>query len=149
MTNMYCSNMIAIASCFSERLYLAHTWWVRYCELQVWRLPKNGKSGVLYRREKFCRRMQSLVYCTARKNSCQRLKGTQDWDFFWLRFWNLHYFFISYVKILRFYKKNFLIRPLFGEIRFFRLVCVPHADDNRIGPCRVQQQRGSRDHQYQ
>ncbi len=27
--------------------------------------------------------------------------------------------------------------------------CVPHADDNRIGPCRVQQQRGSRDHQYQ
>jgi hypothetical protein len=26
---------------------------------------------------------------------------------------------------------------------------VPHADDNRIGPCRMQQQRGSRDHQYQ
>ncbi len=26
---------------------------------------------------------------------------------------------------------------------------VPHADDNHIGPCRVQQQRGSRDHQYQ
>ena len=50
------------------------------------------------------------------------LKGTQDWDFFWLRFWNLYYFFISYVKILRFYKKHFLIRPLLGEIRFFRLV---------------------------
>ncbi len=33
------------------------------------------------------------------------LKGTQDWDIFWLRFWNLYYFFISYVKILRFYKK--------------------------------------------
>jgi hypothetical protein len=32
------------------------------------------------------------------------LKGTQDWDFFWLRFWNLYYFFISYVKILRFCK---------------------------------------------
>ncbi len=30
-----------------------------------------------------------------------------------------------------------------------RLTVVPHADDNRIGPCRVQQQRGSRDHQYQ
>jgi hypothetical protein len=29
---------------------------------------------------------------------------------------------ISYVKILRFYKKIFLIRPLLGEIRFFRLV---------------------------
>jgi hypothetical protein len=38
-------------------------------------------------------------------------KGTPDWDFFWLRFWYLYYFFISYVKILRFYKKNFLIRP--------------------------------------
>ncbi len=49
-------------------------------------------------------------------------KGTQDWDFFWLRFWNLYYFFISYVKILRFYKKKFLIRPLLGQIRFFRLV---------------------------
>ncbi len=30
---------------------------------------------------------------------------------------------------------------------FFTL--VPHADDNRIGPCRAQQQKGSRDHQYQ
>jgi hypothetical protein len=50
------------------------------------------------------------------------LKGTQDWDFFWLRFWNLYYFFISYVKILRFYNKICLIRPLLGEIRFFRLV---------------------------
>jgi hypothetical protein len=49
-------------------------------------------------------------------------KGTKDWDFFLLRFWNLYYFFISYVKILRFYKKIFLIRPLLGEIRFFRLV---------------------------
>jgi hypothetical protein len=50
------------------------------------------------------------------------LKGTQGWDFFWLRFWNLYYFFISYVKILRFYKKFFLIRPILGKIRFFRLV---------------------------
>jgi hypothetical protein len=30
-----------------------------------------------------------------------------------------------------------------------RIDIVPHADDNRIEPCRVQQQRGSRDHQYQ
>ncbi len=29
---------------------------------------------------------------------------------------------ISYVKILRFYKKNFLIGPLLGEVRFFRVV---------------------------
>ncbi len=52
----------------------------------------------------------------------QHLKGTQDWEFFWLRFWNLRYFFVSYVKILRFYKKNFLIGPLLGEVRFFRVV---------------------------
>ncbi len=51
-----------------------------------------------------------------------RFKGTQDWEFFWLRFLNLYYFFISYVKILRFYQKIFLIRPFLGEIRFFRLV---------------------------
>ncbi len=24
------------------------------------------------------------------------IKGTQDWEFFWLRFWNLRYFFVSY-----------------------------------------------------
>jgi hypothetical protein len=50
------------------------------------------------------------------------VKGTQDWEFFWLRFWNLRYFFVSYVKILRFYKKKFLIGPLLGEVRFFRVV---------------------------
>ncbi len=49
-------------------------------------------------------------------------KGTKDWEFFWLRFWNLHYFFVSYVKILRFYPKKFLIGPLLGEVRFFRVV---------------------------
>ena len=50
------------------------------------------------------------------------LKGTQDWEFFWLRFWNLRYFFVSYVKILSFYQKKFLIGPLLGEVRFFRVV---------------------------
>ncbi len=49
-------------------------------------------------------------------------KGTQEWEFFWLRFWNLRYFFVSYVKILRFYKKIFLIGPFLGEVRFFRVV---------------------------
>jgi hypothetical protein len=33
---------------------------------------------------------------------------------FWLRFWNLRFFFVSYVKILIFYKKVFLIGPLLG-----------------------------------
>ncbi len=50
------------------------------------------------------------------------IKGTQEWEFFWLRFWNLRYFFVSYVQILRFYKKKLLIGPLLGEIRFFRVV---------------------------
>ncbi len=50
------------------------------------------------------------------------LKGTQAGEFFWLRFWILYYFIVSYVQILRFCKKNFLIGPLLGEIQLFRLV---------------------------
>jgi hypothetical protein len=57
----------------------------------------------------------------ARWQTLQR-KGTQDWDFFWLRFWNLYYFFVSYVKILRFYKIIFLLGPFWGEVRFFHVV---------------------------
>ncbi len=34
------------------------------------------------------------------------LKGTQDWEFFWLRFWILCYFIGSYAQILRFCKKK-------------------------------------------
>ncbi len=37
------------------------------------------------------------------------LKGTQDWEFFWLRFWNLYYFFVSYVKIKDFTEKIFCL----------------------------------------
>jgi hypothetical protein len=51
----------------------------------------------------------------------RKLKGTQDWEFFWLRFWNLRYFFVSYVKILRFYKKIFWLGH-YWEVRFFRVV---------------------------
>ncbi len=43
------------------------------------------------------------------------IKGTQDWDFFWLRFWNLYYFFISYVKILRFYNKQIFDQAIIVE----------------------------------
>ncbi len=50
------------------------------------------------------------------------LKGTQDWEFFWLRFWNLRFFFVNYLKILRFYQQIFLIGPLLEEVRFFRVV---------------------------
>ncbi len=57
-----------------------------------------------------------LFYVDIHLHCCgpQNIKGTQDWEFFWLRFWNLHYFFVSYVKILRFYKKIFLIVPFLG-----------------------------------
>ncbi len=37
------------------------------------------------------------------------LKGTQEWEFFWLQFWILYYLIVSYVKILQ---KNFLIGPI-------------------------------------
>ncbi len=50
------------------------------------------------------------------------VKGTQDWEFFWLRIWILYYFIVSYAQILRFCKKVFLIGPWMGEIRLFRLV---------------------------
>ncbi len=50
------------------------------------------------------------------------LKGTQEWEFFWLRFWILYYFIVSYVKLLRFSKKNFLTGPVLEEVRFFRVV---------------------------
>ncbi len=49
-------------------------------------------------------------------------KGTQEWEIFWLRFWILYYFIVSYVKILRFCKTNFLIGPVLEEVRFFRVV---------------------------
>ncbi len=49
-------------------------------------------------------------------------KGTQEWEIFWLRFWILYYFIVSYVKILRFIKKNFLIGPVLEEVRFFLVV---------------------------
>ncbi len=29
-------------------------------------------------------------------SSYSSIKGTQDWEFFWLRLWNLRYFFVSY-----------------------------------------------------
>jgi hypothetical protein len=49
-------------------------------------------------------------------------KGTQDWEFFWLRFWILSYFIVSYAWIKRFWWNNFLIGPLLGELRLFRAV---------------------------
>ncbi len=47
------------------------------------------------------------------------IKGTQDWEFCWLQFWNLHYFFVSYVKILRFYKKIVWLGHYWGRYDFY------------------------------
>ena len=80
-------------------------WWFTFC---------NILRNVTFTLWKFY-----ILYCFVLTN---HVKGTQDWEFFWLRFWNLPYFFDSYVKILGFYKKNFLIGPLLGEVRFFRVV---------------------------
>ncbi len=43
-----------------------------------------------------------LVFCKHFQCQNDLFKGTQDWEFFWLRFWNLYFFVVSYVKILRF-----------------------------------------------
>jgi hypothetical protein len=45
------------------------------------------------------------------------LKGTQDWEFFWLRFWNLYYFFVSYVNI--FLQKIFFDWAIIGGVAIF------------------------------
>ncbi len=50
------------------------------------------------------------------------LKGTLEWEFFWLRFWILSYFIVTYAKMIRFWGKNFLIGPLWRELRLFRVV---------------------------
>ncbi len=43
--------------------------------------------------EFYIRYFQIANNCTRRRRI---FKGTQDWEFFWLRFWNLRYFFVSY-----------------------------------------------------
>ncbi len=43
-------------------------------------------------------------------------------EFFFCFDFEIYYFFVIYVKILRFHKQIFLIRPLLGEVRFFRRV---------------------------
>jgi hypothetical protein len=37
-----------------------------------------------------------LTFLLNQKYEDGSFKGTQDWEFFWLRFWNLRYFFASY-----------------------------------------------------
>ncbi len=46
---------------------------------------------------------------------CYFLKGTQEWEFFWLRFWILYFFIVSYAQILRFCKKFFELGHYWGD----------------------------------
>ncbi len=50
------------------------------------------------------------------------LKGTQEWEFLWLRFWILYCFIASYAEKWRLCKKKFLIGPLWGEVGLFSVV---------------------------
>ncbi len=47
------------------------------------------------------------------------LKGTQAWEFFGLRYWNLYFFVVSYAEMLRFRLKKNFVGPLLGEIELF------------------------------
>ncbi len=77
-----------------------------------------------WRLSKFLNLILKDLHLKISKNLWTPLKGTQDWEFFWLRFWNLYYFFVSYVKILRFYRKIVLFGPLLGELRIFPRRCT-------------------------
>jgi hypothetical protein len=92
--------------------------WLKPLHLTRWRscrviLYRTLHLGVSFLEGGLSAGGNSIWYC---------VKGTQDWEFFWLRFWNLRYFFDSHVKILRLYQKKFLIGPSLGEVRFFCVV---------------------------
>ncbi len=65
-------------------------------------------------------RFSRVVYIDSNPKSCRRsytrlrLKGTQYWEFFWVRFRILCYFIVSYAQILRFCKKTFFDQATIG-----------------------------------
>ncbi len=62
---------------------------------------------------------QSRIH-RSRKGVKASFKGTQDWEFFWLRFWILCYFIVSYAQILRYCKKQLSNQKIFStEILLF------------------------------
>ena len=75
---------------------------------------KWRKTWLEQRRQNFYVTLQTKIGPVSVYNVFKALKGTQNWEFFCLRFWNLHYFFVSYVKILRFYKKKNFDWPVIG-----------------------------------
>jgi hypothetical protein len=66
--------------------------------------------------------IQYSTECTSFLAWPRALKVHKNENFFWLRFWILYHFIVSYVKILRFCKKTFLIGPVLEEVRFFCVV---------------------------
>jgi hypothetical protein len=69
--------------------------------IEFLKIPALSDAGWAERPYSFCPSMTPALHLLYYS------KGTKDWEFFWLRFWNLYYFFVSYVKILRFYPKKF------------------------------------------
>ncbi len=43
------------------------------------------------------------------------IKGTQAWEFFGLRYWNLYFFVVSYAEMLRFRLKKILLDHYWGR----------------------------------
>ncbi len=90
--------------------------------------PVSCSTGFSQKRWPFCR-LCSTSKCNLWMKLLRRrtkghvaIKGTQEWEFCWLRFWILYYFMVSYAEIIRFWGKKFLIGPLGGELRLFRVV---------------------------
>ncbi len=94
--------------------YLYDENWRHQYEVKICRASFNQNCPTVYNGKVYtlCRLHGTL--CKHRLQKCRCLKGTQDWDFFRLGFWNLYYFFVIYVKILRFYKKKIFDWPLNG-----------------------------------
>ncbi len=58
-----------------------------------------------------------------------RIKGTQDWDFFLLRFWNLYYFFASYVKNIKILPKKIFDQAI---IVIVWDIVIPYGMENKL-----------------
>ncbi len=79
--------------------------WLNNIVNPTWDNTLRGKVGGVYICDRKLTKSKQIE--KSKSHSKEPLKGTQEWEFFWLRFWILYYFIVSYVKILRFCKKTF------------------------------------------